>query len=104
MAIEYNELAVAENFVIPEDCDLLILNGPDSDISEKMLVAMTQYMKNNGKLLVSVNYNINNTGEEFFRLNKLLNEMNINIDPALITENDPWHQLGGSLRSQRSSL
>jgi hypothetical protein len=95
MAIEYNELAVAENFVIPEDCDLLILNGPDSDISEKMLVAMTQYMKNNGKLLVSVNYNINNTGEEFFRLNKLLNEMNINIDPALITENDPWHQLGG---------
>ena len=95
MAIEYNELAVAENFVIPEDCDLLILNGPNSDISEKMLVAMINYIKNNGKLLVSVNYNLNNTGENFDRLNKLLNEMNINIDPALISENDPWHQLGG---------
>ena len=95
MAIEYNELAVAENFVIPDDCDLLILSGPDSDISEKMLVAMTQYMKNNGKLLVSVNYNLKNTDENYDRLNKLLNEMNINIDAALISENDPWHQLGG---------
>ena len=95
MAIEYNELAVAENFVIPEDCDLLILNGPDNDLSDKMLVAMTQYINNNGKLLVSVNDNINNTGEKFDRLNTLLNEMNINIDAALISDNDPWHQLGG---------
>lgn len=95
MAIEYNELAVAENFVIPEDCDLLILNGPNSDISEKMLTAMTEYVHNNGKLLVSVNYNLKNTAESFERLNKLLNILNINIDPALISENDPWSQLGG---------
>ena len=95
MAIEYNELAVAENFVIPEDCDLLILNGPNSDISEKMLTSMTEYISNNGKLLVSVNYNLKNTGERFNRLNKLLNQLNINIDPAMISENDPWSQLGG---------
>lgn len=95
MAIEYNELQVAENFVIPEDCDLLILNGPNSDISEKMLTAMTEYVNNNGKLLVSVNYNLSNTSVSFERLNKLLNVLNINIDPALISENDPWSQLGG---------
>lgn len=95
MAIEYNELAVAENFVIPEDCDLLILNGPNTDISEKMLTAMSAYVANNGKLLVSVNYNLKNTGERFDRLNKVLNQLNINIDPALISESDPWSQLGG---------
>lgn len=95
MAIEYNEIQVAENFVIPEDCDLLILNGPNSDISEKMLTVMTEYVNNNGKLLVSVNYNLSNTAESFERLNKLLNVLNINIDPALVSENDPWSQLGG---------
>ena len=95
MAIEYNELPVSENFTIPEDCDLLILNGPNSDISEKMLLAMTEYVSNNGKLLVSVNFNLNNVGERYPRLNQLLNQININIDPALISENDPWHQLGG---------
>ena len=95
MAIEYNELAVAENFVIPDDCDLLIINGPNSDISEKMLVAMTEYLNKNGKLLVTTDYNLGNTGENFDRLNTLLNKLNINIDPALITDNDPWHQLGG---------
>ena len=95
MAIEYNELPVSENFTIPEDCDLLILNGPNSDISEKMLLSMTEYVSNNGKLLVSVNFNLNNVGERYPRLNQLLNQININIDPALISENDPWHQLGG---------
>ncbi|PWJ70732.1 ABC transporter family protein [Ruminococcaceae bacterium R-25] len=95
MAIEYNELPVSENFTIPEDCDLLILNGPNSDISEKMLLAMTEYVSKNGKLLVSVNFNLNNVGERYPRLNQLLNQININVDPALISENDPWHQLGG---------
>ena len=95
MAIEYNELAVSENFVIPEDCDLLILNGPNNDITEKMYVAMNEYISKNGKLLVSVNYNLQNTGVDFERLNKILNQLNINIDPALITDNDPWHQLSG---------
>ena len=95
MAIEYNELAVSENFAIPADCDLLILNGPNNDISEKMYVAMTEYINNNGKLLVTVDYNLQNTGVDFERLNKVLNQLNINIDAALISDNDPWHQLGG---------
>lgn len=95
MAIEYNEIAVSENFVVPEDCDLLIINGPNQDISEKMYLSITDYIQKGGKLLVSVDYNLKNVGERFTRLNKLLNQMNINIDPVLISENDPWYQLGG---------
>ena len=95
MSIEVSELPVSENFTVPADCDLLILNGPNSDISEKLYVALTDYLNNGGKMFVAVDYSLNNVGERYDRLNALLNQMNINIDPVLISENDPGYQLGG---------
>lgn len=95
MSYEVAELPASDNFAIPEDCDILILNGPNSDISEKMYVAMNEYLKNGGKLFVAVNYDLDNVSETYPRLNTLLNTMNINIDPALVSENDPGYQLGG---------
>ena len=95
MSIDVSELPVSGNFVIPADCDLLILNGPNSDISENMYVAMTDYLNAGGKMFVAVDYNINNVSEKYDRLNLLLNQMNINIDPVLVSENDPGYQLGG---------
>ena len=95
MAMDVEELPVSENFVIPEDCDLLILNGPNNDISEKMYIAMTDYLNNGGKLFVAVDYSLENVTVRFDRLNQLLNQMNINIDPVLVSENDPGYQLGG---------
>ncbi len=96
MSVETAELPVSSNFVIPEDCDLLILNGPNSDISENMYVAMTDYLSGGGKMFVAVDYNLNNVSEKYTRLNLLLDQMSINIDPVLISENDPAYQLGGS--------
>ena len=58
MAMEVEELSVSENFVIPDDCDLLILNCPNKDISEKMYIAMTDYLNNGGKLFVAVDYSL----------------------------------------------
>ncbi len=99
MAVETAELPVSANFVIPEDCDLLIINGPNSDISENMYVAMTDYLTGGGKMFVAVDYNLANVSEKYTRLNLLLNQMNINIDPVLISENDPAYQLGSSVDS-----
>ena len=95
MSIEVEELPSSDNFVIPEDCDLLILNGPNADISEKMYVAMTDYINNGGKLYIAVNFNIKNVTERYERLNLLVNQMSISIDPAMIYENDPGYQRGG---------
>lgn len=96
MNIEVFELQTSENFAIPDDCDLLILNGPNNDISEKMYVAMSDYLNRGGNMFVAVDYSIDNVHERFDRLNLLLNQMGINIDPNLISENDPGYQLSGS--------
>ena len=95
MSFECEELPVSENFTVPSDCDVLILNGPNNDIPEKVYVALTEYVKNGGKLLVSVNFSMKNVADGYERLNKLLNQMNVNIDPALISENDPGYMLNG---------
>ena len=95
MSIDVVELPSSDNFTIPEDCSLLILNGPNTDISEKMYVAMTDYINKGGKIFVAVNFNTLNVTESFERLNLLLNQMNINIDPVMINENDPGYQRSG---------
>ena len=95
MSIEVTEIPASDNFTIPEDCDLLIINGANNDISERMYVVMSDYLKNGGKMFVAVDYSSANVNERFDRLNKLLNQMNINIDPLLIYENDPGYQHSG---------
>ena len=95
MAIEPIGLPVSENFTVPEDCDLIIMNGPQNDISEKMYVELSSFIKRGGKLFVAVDFNVVNVTEKYERLNRLLNEMNLVIDPYLIAENDSGYQLGG---------
>ena len=95
MTIETAELQSSDFFAIPDDCDLLILNGPNMDITEKMYVAMTDYINKGGKMLVAVDYSQNNVTEKYDRLNQLLNQMNVNADPLFIYENDPGYQRNG---------
>lgn len=95
LSVNVEELPSSDNFVIPEDCDLLILNGPNSDISEKMYIAMSDYLNRGGKIFIAVDFSSKNVTERFDRLNQLVNLMGINIDPALINENDPGYQRGG---------
>lgn len=95
MSIEVAELQVSDNFAIPEDCDLLVLAGANNDITEKMYVAMTDYISKGGKMFISVDFSLKNVTVDYARLNKLVNQMNINIDPCLVSENDPGYQRGG---------
>lgn len=96
MSVDLAELQVSDNFAVPEDCDILILNGPNSDISEKMYVAITDYLTKGGKVYIAVDYSGLNVNEKYARLNKLINQMNINIDPLLISETDPGYQRNSS--------
>ena len=95
MAIDVEEITVSDNFTVPEDCRLIILNGPNTDIPEKVYVALADYVNRGGKLFVAVDYSSLNVNEKYDRLNRLLNQMNINIDPLLISENDPGYQRSG---------
>ena len=53
------------------------------------------YLSKGGKIYIAVDYNTLNVNEKFDRLNRLVNQMNINIDPLLVYENDPGYQRSG---------
>lgn len=81
-------LPVSDSFAIPDDCDLLILNGPNVDIPEKVMVALQGYLAGGGRFICAVNFVDSNSTESFANLNAVLNQMNVNVDPYVIKEND----------------
>lgn len=80
MGIETADLQSSDSFAIPDDCNLLILNGINADISEKIKIEMQDYIKKGGKVIVAVDYNTNNASESYKNLNEVLNLMDLNID------------------------
>ncbi|MCH4153071.1 MAG: GldG family protein [Mageeibacillus sp.] len=85
-------LEVSDNFEIPDDCDLLILNGPNSDISERMAVKIQDYLNAGGNFFSAVNF-YSNSADKFTNLNTVLNMMNLNMDPYVICEKDSTYYL-----------
>ena len=104
LGVESADLAVVSDFKIPDDCDLLILNGPDSDITETVYLEMKNYIARGGNVIVSVEYASENVNEPFTNLNRLLNEMNINIEHCMISENDPAYQLNGHINNSLADI
>lgn len=93
IGVETAELPNSAGFKIPEDSDLLILNGPNVDITEAMSVEIKAYIEKGGKVIVALDYYIDNANESYENLNRLLNEMNINVEKCFVSENDPSYRL-----------
>ncbi|MBO4460229.1 MAG: Gldg family protein [Clostridiales bacterium] len=87
------DLPVSDSFVVPEDCDILFINGINSDIPESVEIALKNYIANGGKLFVAVNYYYSNAQEKYDRLNSVLSDVNITIDNSLILDEEPGHKL-----------
>ena len=96
LGCDVETLQVSDGFTIPDDCDLLILNGPNTDITETVKNEIIDYLSNNGKFICSLGFSNSNTGESFDNLNAALNTMNINVDPYIIKENDLNYMLDDS--------
>lgn len=95
------DLPASDTFAVPADCDLLIINGINSDISERMSQAMIDYINDGGKILVAVDFSGNNSTEQYLHLNTVLHEMNLHVDPYLLLENDTSYQLSTDPQSAR---
>lgn len=95
IGIDSADLPASTTFSIPSDCDLLVINGINNDISEGMANAISEYLNNGGELLVAVNY-YNNSNEAFPNLNNALAVMGASLDPYLIVEFDPSMMLNQS--------
>lgn len=104
MGIETADLNVTTDFKVPSDCNLLILNGPNSDITETMYVEIKVYVESGGKVIVAVDYSEENVNEAYPNLNRLLNEMNINVEHCMVTENDPAYQLNSMINDSQADV
>lgn len=104
MGIETASLSASTGFKIPEDANLLILNGPNTDITESMYVEMKAFVDRGGKMIVAVDYSAENVNEPFTNLNRLLNEMNINVEHCMVSENDPSYQLNTQINDSRADV
>lgn len=104
MGIDAQDLAVTTGFKVPEDCNLLILNGPNTDITESMYVEIKSYVENSGKVIIAVDYSAENVSESFPNLNRLLNHMNINVEHCMVTENDPSYQLNLQINDSQADV
>ena len=87
IGIDSADLPAGTSFTIPSDCDLLVINGINVDISEGMANAIAEYLQNGGEAIVAVNY-FNNSTEEFVNLNSAISVMGVAIDPYMLIETD----------------
>lgn len=92
LSCDSKDLPASDSFVIPEDCDILFINGINSDIPESVEIALKDYIANGGKLFVAINYYAN-TQVKFDRLNSVLSDVNITIDNSLILDQENGYLL-----------
>lgn len=104
LGVETSELAAASGFKIPDDCNLLIFNGPNTDITESMYVELQAYFARGGKIIIAVDYYIENTTEIYKNLNRFLNALDINIETCVVSENDPSYQLNTELNDSLADV
>ncbi|MBR1797196.1 MAG: GldG family protein [Clostridiales bacterium] len=93
MSIDSADIQASDSFTVPSDCDLLIFNGINNDITDSMIEAIRSYLSGGGKMIVAVNYYNTNVNESFPKLNMLLSNYNLRIQNSLIVENNPGYQI-----------
>lgn len=99
IGIDSEDLPAGASFVIPSDCDLLVINGINVDISEGMANVIAEYLQNGGEVIVAVNY-YNNSTEQFTNLNNAMSVMGVAIDPYMLVETDSSMILNNGMYTQ----
>jgi len=89
--IEVADVSTLEIKAIPDDCSLLIIDDPQSDISTPDIALLTNYLSSGGKLIVMTGFESANL--TFPNLNEVLHTMNLNITNSRISENDMSYRI-----------
>lgn len=92
LCIDTADLPISNDFVIPDDCDVLFISGINMDITENAAVKLIEYINNGGKLFVAIDFYYS-PNVDFINLNNVLHEVNLHLDPYVITESDTEHML-----------
>ena len=62
------------------------------------------YVERSGKVIIAVDYSADNVNEAYPNLNRLLNDMNINVEHSMVSENDPSYQLNGKINDSQADV
>ena len=77
---------------VPEDADLLIINGPQRDLSEEELAVLDKYLSNNGKAIFMVDLLI----QALPNFQTLFQTYGIQLSNSLVIEGEQGKYIGGN--------
>jgi ABC-2 type transport system permease protein len=83
------DLYLDESGEIPEDCDLLVLNLPQQDITETEAAILSDYLKSGGRWIVVCDFI--SVNEPMDHINDLIGTMGVSLTTDLILEYSPEH-------------
>ena len=82
--IEFETISLVKS-EIPEDCDILLINGPESDLSENEVEMIETYVAAGGKLIV---FKGTNDGDALENISSLMSYYGIELVEGLVIEED----------------
>jgi len=82
--INHEELTLLKNDSVPEDAQLLIINGAKSDLSNDDLTKIKAYLDNGGTVLLNTSYDTTNVPNQ----EKLMADFGITKNSGIVMEND----------------
>lgn len=85
-AYEYETLNLLTVNQIPEDCDLLLIMSPTSDLLENEVTIITEYINNGGNIIVTSD--TEEAGKQYPNLQKILDLYGMNIENGYVYETD----------------
>lgn len=88
-AYEVRSTTLLQEGRVPEDCSILVMASPKSDITDDELAMLQEYMKKGGKLLFLVDSVMNTNSIVLTNFNKLMNTYGIDINNNFVVEEDP---------------
>ena len=81
---EVKSLNLLSQETVPEDCSVLIINGPEKDISDDEKTELFSYMKNGGKIYIFLDAGV----DDLKNLYALLKEYNVGVNKGVVVETD----------------
>lgn len=82
MNIETEDLELATKEAVPDDCDILMLNGPTTDLTEDEKNMLLEYLKAGGSAMINVAY----TTEEMPNFEEVLDYYGVSVTRGIICE------------------
>lgn len=82
---EYESLDLMVNEAVPEDCDILLINGPTSDLSSDDADKIMNYLEQGGSLIATTNFQ---QAEEMPNWNRILNYYGLSVSQGVVLENN----------------